>query len=201
LLTLYYTPNTISVAVAITLEHLQHPYDAVKVDFALGEQRQPDYQKINPKGRVPALVTAAGVLTETGALLEYVAPQLVPEDPFAAARMRELMSYLNGTMHPHHAHGLRGERWADEETSFADMKRKVPQTMAACCAHLEDVLADLPFQLGQMQVLSDPYLYIVLTWLAGDGVDIAHFPRLQAFQQAMDTLPAVKAVRDKGMLS
>lgn len=200
MLTLHYAPRTISVAVAMTLEHIGRPYQAVKVDFANAEQKKPAYHAVNPKGRVPALETPDGILTETGALLEYVAPELVPADAFAAARMRELMCYLNGTMHPHHAHGLRGERWADDAASFADMKRKVPQTMAACSAHVEAVLSTLPFASGEMQVLSDPYLYLVLTWLEGDGVDIADYPVLQAFQQKMAAQPAVVAVRDKGML-
>ncbi len=200
MLRLHYAPRTISVAVAITLEEIGTPYEAVRVDFATAEQAQEDYRRINPKGRVPALETPDGILTETGALLEYVAPTLIPADPYAAAKMRELMCYLNGTMHPHHAHGLRGERWADQESSFADMKQKVPERMADCCTYLEEQLPALPFPIGQMQVLSDPYLYVVLTWLKGDGVDIEDHPVLAQFQHQMNTQASVQAVYEKGML-
>ena len=200
MLRLHYAPRTISVAIAIILEELETPYEAIRVDFATAEQTKEDYRQINPKGRVPALETPGGILTETPAIIEYIAPQLVPDDAFAAAKMRELISYLNATMHPHHAHGLRGERWADEASSLADMKRKVPERMNDCCAHLEDYLPSLPFQTGQLEVLSDAYLYVVLTWLPGDGVDISHFPRLAAFQHEMNTKPSVQAVFEKGML-
>ncbi|MFO8127299.1 glutathione S-transferase family protein [Yoonia sp.] len=200
MLKLHYAPRTISVAVAIVLEELNIPYEAIRVDFAKSEQTKYDYRQINPKGRVPALETPEGVLTETPAIMEYVAPQLVPEDPFAAAKMRELISYLNATMHPHHAHGVRGERWADEESSFADMKRKVPERMTECSAHLEEFLPNLPFDTGTLKVLSDAYLYVVLTWLPGDGVDISHYPRLAAFQHQMNTKASVQAVFEKGML-
>ena len=200
MLKLHYAPRTISVAVAIALEEAGTPYEAVRVDFASFEQTKPDYRELNPKGRVPALETPDGVLTETAAILEYAVPGLVPEDPYAAAKMRELMSYLNGTMHPHHAHAIRGERWASEESSFADMKRQVPLRMADCAAYLEGYVQSLPFEAGKMEVLSDAYLYVVLSWLPGDGVDIAHYPRLAAFQHDMNTRAAVQAVYQKGML-
>ncbi len=200
MLTLHYAPKTISIAVAIALEELDLPYQAVRVDFASAEQTKEDYRKINPKGRVPALVTPEGILTETPAILEYAAPSLVPGDAFAAAKMRELISYLNATMHPHHAHGIRGERWADEESSFADMKRKVPERMADCAAYLEETLPSLPYEIGTMEVLSDAYLYVVLSWLPGDGVDISNYPFLAAFQGKMNERASVQAVLAKGML-
>lgn len=200
MLTLHYAPKTISIAVAIALEGLDLPYQAVRVDFASAEQTKEAYRKINPKGRVPALVTPEGILTETPAILEYAAPSLVPGDAFAAAKMRELISYLNATMHPHHAHGIRGERWADEESSFADMRRKVPERMADCAAYLEETLPSLPYEIGTMEVLSDAYLYVVLSWLPGDGVDISNYPLLAAFQGKMNERASVQAVLAKGML-
>lgn len=200
MLKLHYAPRTISVAVAIALEETGTPYEAVRVDFAASEQTKPAYREINPKGRVPAVETPHGVLTETPAIIEYVAPTLVPDDPFAAAKMRELISFLNATMHPHHAHGIRGERWADEPSSFADMKRKMPVRMAECAAHLEETLPHMPFETGALAVLSDAYLYVVLTWLAGDGVNIENYPRLAAFQHKMNTRASVQSVYEKGML-
>lgn len=200
MLKLHYAPRTISVAAAIILEEIGVPHEKIRVDFATAEQTKQDYLQINPKGRVPALETPDGILTETPAILEYIAPQLVPADAFAVARMRELMSYLNATMHPHHAHGLRGMRWADEPSSIADMKRKVPQCMAECAAHLEDYLPSLPFESGKLAVLTDAYLYVVLSWLPGDGVDIAHYPRLAAFQHEMNTHASVQAVFEQGLL-
>ncbi|MEM9788613.1 MAG: glutathione S-transferase family protein [Pseudomonadota bacterium] len=200
MLRLHYAPRTISVSVAIALNEVGTEYEAIHVDFASAEQTKDDYRRVNPKGRVPALETPDGILTETGALLEYVAPSLVPADPYAAAKMRELMCYLNGTMHPHHAHGLRGERWADQESSFADMRQKVPQRIGECCAYLEEALPALPFAVGNLEVVSDAYLYPVLSWLSGDGVDIADFPVLAAFQHKMNTRRSVQAVYEKGML-
>jgi glutathione S-transferase len=88
-LKLFYAPGTCALASHIALEEAGAEYEAVRLDFRTGEQRQPDYLAINSKGRVPALVTDEGVLTETPAILVYVAQrfpgaQLAPiESPFA----------------------------------------------------------------------------------------------------------------------
>ncbi len=87
--------------------------------FASCEQTKPEYLALNPKGRVPALVTERGVLTETPAILAYTAQtwaaaELAPlDDLFAFAEMQAFMSYLCPTVHVAHAHRGRGHRWAE----------------------------------------------------------------------------------------
>ncbi len=202
---LYYAPRTISVAVAIALEEAGLEYEAIKLDFAGGEQTKPAYKQINPKGRVPALVVDGGILTETGALLDYVAavaPQagLVPSDPIMAARMREVMYYLASTMHVNHAHKMRGARWADKKSSWKDMQGRVAQTMTASCDYISANGLRGPFVLGETISLADVYLYVVCSWLEGDGVDVAAFPKIIAFREAMEARPSVQAIRAAGML-
>lgn len=202
MLTLHYAPKTISIAVAIALEEAGIAYDAVAVDFASGAQAKEPYLSVNPKGRVPALVTGAGTLTETGAILEYIGEtsgQMLPDTPLAMARMREVMFYLASTMHVNHAHKMRGHRWADQQSSFDDMTAKVPQTMAASCAYLEDMLTLDPFVTKDIS-LADPYLFVVLNWVPGDGVDLSDYPKLAAFVRLMQARPSVQAVTAKGML-
>jgi len=206
MLKLFYAPGTISVAVALTLEEAGLPYEAIKVDFKNAAQTKPDYLAINPKGRVPALATESGaVLTETGALLDYiaaVAPDagLVPSDPEAAAHMRGVMYYLASTMHVAHAHKLRGSRWADQPSSCEDMKAKVPQTMAECARYVEDHCLRGDFVLGDRLSLADPYLFTVSSWLEGDGVTLSDYPRFDAFVARMEDRASVKTIREKRML-
>ncbi|MBU3033454.1 glutathione S-transferase family protein [Tritonibacter mobilis] len=202
---LYYAPHTISIAVAIALEEAGLAYEAIKIDFAEKQQTTKAYHQINPKGRVPALVVEGGILTETGALLEYIADLapdagLRPTDPVRVARMREVMFYLASTMHVNHAHKLRGARWASNPASFKDMTRKVPETMAASCEYICNYGLRGPFVLGDSLSLADCYLYVISTWLEGDGVKLAGFPKLQAFMEAMEARDSVKAVRAKDML-
>lgn len=198
-LKLYYAPGTCAQAVRIALHEANVPHEAVRVDFASGEQRSPAYLAINPKGRVPALVTEHGVLSETPALLMYVAQRfpearLAPTDPFALARMQELHSYLASTVHVAHAHRPRASRWADEPEAQAAMQRKVPTNMAECFGVIErHHLGDGPWVLGEQYTVADGYLYTVAGWLKGDGVDIAQFPKVHAHFQRMGARPAVVA--------
>lgn len=203
---LYFAPNTIAVAVAVTLEEAGQSYDLVLVDFANGAQSGPAYLGVNSKGRVPALVVGDTVLTETGALLDFIAAlnpkaNLVPSDPMDAAKMRSVMYYLASTAHINHAHKMRGHRWADTEASFADMKAKVPETMTATAQYLETECLTGPFVLGAHISIADFYLYTVSRWLEGDGVKMADFPRLTAFLSMMERRDSVQAVRAAGVIT
>ncbi|WP_104020063.1 glutathione S-transferase family protein [Roseovarius nitratireducens] len=196
---LYYARGTIAIAVAIALHEAGLEFEPVRLDFKAGEQTEPRYHAVNPKGRVPALVTDSGILTETAAILEHIADLapaagLRPTDPFEAAKMREAMCYLASTMHVNHAHRVRGHRWADEESSLADMKAKAVETMTASAAHVENHMLKGPYVLGEAVSLADPYLYVACSWLPGDGVDMAAYPKITAFVEAMRTRASVAQV-------
>lgn len=205
MLKFYCAPKTVSIATAILLEETGLAYEAVKLDFAAAEQTKPDYRSINPKGRVPALITERGSLTETGAILEYIAAQvpemnLVPADPWDAAQMRAVMYYLAATFHVNHAHKVRGSRWADQQSSYQDMIAKVPETMGQSCAFVEENCALSPFVMGTDMTVADPWLFTICTWLDSDGVDITAYPRLAAHFEMMHARPSVAAVKELGIL-
>ena len=198
MLTLFYSPMSCSLASHIVLEEAGAPYEARRVDFASGEQTKPNYLAINPKGRVPALVTDRGVLTETPAILAYVAQsypakRLAPlDDPFAFAQMQAFMSYLCATVHVAHAHRMRGARWTDDLGAIEAMKRKVPQTVGACFDLIERSMFAGPWVMGERYTVADPYLFTLATWLEGDGVDPTAFPRVLDHRSRMAERPAVK---------
>src|SRR6185369_10026394 len=101
----FYSPNSCALASHIALEEAGAVYETVRLNFRDNDQRKPDYLKINPKGRVPALVTDRGILTETPAILAFVAQSfpkadLAPlDDPFAFAQVQAFNSYLCATVH------------------------------------------------------------------------------------------------------
>lgn len=203
---LYCAPGTISLASAYLLEEAALPYTPVLLSIARGEQTASAYLALNPKGRVPTLVTDAGILTETGAIAEYIAAQvpergLVPADAWAAAQMRAVTYYLAATFHVNHAHKHRGYRWADSEASFADMTAKVPETMGQSCAYLEKNCALSPFVMGEAMTAADPWLFTICTWLESDGVDIAAYPKLAAHFEMMNARPPAAALRGLGLLT
>ena len=197
MLKLFYSPGSCALASHIALEEAGADYQAVRVNFADGEQRKPEYLKINPKGRVPALITERGILTETPAILVYIAQThraraLAPlDDPFDFARLQSFNSYLCATVHVAHAHGGRGARWADDPSSLEDMKRKVPQTVAACFDLIEGTMLAGPWVMGEHYSVSDPYLFTVARWLERDGIDIERYPKVADHHRRMADRPAV----------
>jgi glutathione S-transferase len=196
---LYYAPGTCALASHIALEEVGAPYSAERLNFKNNQQNSPDYLKINPKGRVPALVTDSGVLTETPAILAFIAQsfphaKLVPQDPFEFAQVQSINSYLCSTVHVAHAHKMRGARWATEETSFADMKRKVPKNVGESFALMESEMVEGRWVMGDAYTICDPYLFTLAGWLKRDSVDIARFPKIHDHHKRMAERPAVKKV-------
>jgi glutathione S-transferase len=106
--------------------------------------------------------------------------------------MQAFNAYLCSTVHVAHAHGRRGSRWASEQSSFDDMKRKVPETMGAAMALIENDMLRGPWIMGDQYTIADPYFYVVSTWLKGDGVDIETLPRIADFKRRMEERPSVK---------
>lgn len=203
MLKLYYAKGTIASASAVALFETGLEFDAINVDFAQNEQRGDAFLALNPKGRVPVLVTDHGLLTETGAILDYIADiapaaNLRPTDQFAAAQLRAAMYYFASTAHVNHAHKVRGTRWVTEEASIKDMQAKVPQTMTESAAYIEQNILTGPFILGDQISMADPYLYTVTTWMPGDGVDMSAFPKIQAFIAAMESRPSVQTAMTQG---
>jgi len=197
---LYYAPGTCALASHIALEEAGADYSAVRLDFKANQQQSQEYLKVNPKGRVPALVTDQGVLTETPAILAYVAQtfpnaKLAPlDDAFAFAQMQSFNSYICATVHVAHAHKGRGYRWASEESSFADMKKMVPRSVASAFELIEKGMLKGPWVMGDQYTVCDGYLYTVALWLEGDGIDLKTLPRVVDHMKSMSERPAVKKV-------
>ena len=61
MLKLYYTAHTCSLATHIVLEEVDADYSTVRIDFGAEQQKSAEYLEINPKARVPALVTDRGI--------------------------------------------------------------------------------------------------------------------------------------------
>ncbi len=201
MLKLYYAPGSCALASHIALEDAGADYETVRVDFSASEQQSAAYLAINPKGRVPSLVTDNGTLTETPAVLAYIAQTypnaaLAPvSDAFEFARAQEFNSYLCSTVHVAHAHRGRGHRWADDPAAIAEMQRKVPESVLGAFQLIEDGMLAGPWVLGEAYSICDAYLYTVARWLEGDGIDPARqLPRVADHRARMEARRAVKQV-------
>jgi glutathione S-transferase len=202
--TLYYAPHTCSLASHIALEDAGVSYSLKRIDFSKTEQQSPTYLTINPKARVPAMVTPHGILTETPAILAFIAqsfPQakLAPlHDPFAFAELQAFNSYLCSTLHVAHAHRMRGYRWVDDPDAIVAMQKKVPQSVGACFELIDRMMLRGPWVMGENYTVADPYLFTIAQWLEADGIDPSSIPRVIAHRSRMMERPNVgKAIADE----
>lgn len=202
MLKLYAAAGTCSLATAIALEEAGAEYELVMLDFAAGQQRGADFLAVNPKGRVPALLTDHGLITENVALLAFIAQSfanknLGPKDLVGFAQMQAFNAYLSSTVHVNHAHNRRGYRWADDPSVIEAMRLKVPQNMNESYALLEAGMFKSPWVMGEQFTVADGYLYTIDTWLKNDGVELSDYPKLFDHFTRMNTRPGVKRALER----
>lgn len=199
MLKIFAARQSVALASVILLEEVEADYELHVLDFSKGEQNLPEYQAVNPKGRVPALVTEDGILTETPAILVYIAQRFGSaqmtgaHDPFVFAKIQEFNSYLASTVHVAHAHRFRGSRWADDAQALEAMKKKVPETMTQTVGLVETDFFKSPWVMGDAYTVCDPYLFTICSWIESDGVDTSKMPRLMDHQKRMLERPATQA--------
>jgi glutathione S-transferase len=205
MLKLFYSPNACSLAPHIALNEAGVVFETVRVDFKAQEQQSAAYLAINPKGRVPALMTPRGILTENPAILGWIA-QTIPEaglkpegDFFDFSEMQVFNMYLASTIHVTFGHLIRPARYADSPSAQAEIRARVPQTLGVQWKLIENRLADgRPWVCGDRFSVADPYLYVFARWLERDGaggssrfpLTVAHRARMQARAAVLKTLAA-----------
>ena len=200
MLKIFIAKGSISLAPLILLEEVGAQYEAMLIDLSRDEQRQDAYLEINPKGRVPSLVTEDGILTETCAILVYIAHRFGSEDlasmgdPFLFGRIQEFNSYLASTVHVAHAHRLRGTRWVSDQAALEAMQKKVPEVMTQAVTLVEDALLQGPWVMGDTYTICDPYLFTISRWLEDDGVDTGKLPRILEHRRSMMARAATQRV-------
>jgi glutathione S-transferase len=196
MLRLFYSTGSCALASHIALEEAGAEHEAIRMDLRAGDQHKPEFLDLNPKGRVPALVTNLGVLTENVSILAFIAQsfpdaRLAPSDPFGFGQVQAFNAYLASTVHVAHAHGPRAARWADDPAAQAAMGEKVADNMATCFQLIEDEMFAGPWVMGEQYTICDPYLFTIASWLDDDGVDPSQFPKISEHMVKMIARPAV----------
>jgi glutathione S-transferase len=202
MLKLYYSPGACSLASHIALEEAGAPYSTQRVDLKGGEQRSPEYLKINYKGRVPALATDRGILTESPVILGYVA-QSFPQarlanltDGFAFADMQAFNLYLTATVHVAFAHVFRPTRYGDGDATALAMRAKASASLDESFANIDRKFSDgRPYVHGDQYTVSDPYLLVFSRWLdRAELGPVDKFPHVAAHRKRIEARPAVQKV-------
>ncbi len=202
MLTLYYAPGACSMAPHIVLEESGEKYEPKRMDLSKGEQRTPEYLKIHPLGRVPALKLDDGSpLTENTAILPFLGKRagLWPADPVKEARALSVIGFLAASVHPAHAHIGRAERYTDDKAAFPGIQAKGKATFHEYLGQIDAMYAGREWLAGEYSVL-DPYAFVFYVWGMRRELPVAELKHYSALKDRMLSRPAVqRVVADEGL--
>lgn len=190
---LYYRAGVCSLSPHIALREAGLPFELV----AVGRDRKTadgrDFTTLNPYGYVPALELDDGnVLLEGPAIVQYIADQ-APASGLAPAfgtldryRLQSVLTFINSELHK-----LIGAmfnpafRAEDKPAQIGKIRARLDQFQAQ--------LGQREWLVGDRFTVADGYLFVVLRWLKGFGIDLADWPALAAHHARVAARPAVQA--------
>jgi|JI9StandDraft_1071089.scaffolds.fasta_scaffold119958_2 glutathione S-transferase len=205
MLKLFHCPGVCSLASLIALNEANADFETIIVNLRNGEQNNEEYRAINPKGRVPALWTERGVLTESPAIMTYIAnrfpeARLAPDDdPWLYAQMQSFNAFIASSVQP--AVGPLGhpERYSADPDAQKSMAQKAVENVTGYFRLIEDELFAGPWVLGEQFSLADCYLYTFSELISRLSLGLEHFPKLIAHRRLMEDRPAVAVSNASGM--
>lgn len=197
-LVLYFAPGACSRVALVALEACGLIYEARPVALMAGQQRQPDYLALNPKGKVPLLVTEHGGLSENVALAAWLDARhpeagLLPpvSDPWARAQAVSWLAWSASTLHAMLYRARMTPRIHPDPATHAVIRDASLAEMAQQLAVAEEALGDgRSWITGATWRLADTHLAWVFGRAVMSGLDAKAFPKLAAMAARHEALPA-----------
>ena len=199
---LYYLPGACPLASHIVLEWIGKPYETQAV--GRDELKQAPFLALNPLGAVPVLVDGNFVLTQSSAILEYLAelnPEaaLRPESLREKAETRRWLGFCNADLHRTFNNIFSVGYYTDNADFQHQLVSKTAAKLVQLFGVMDKQLDGKEWVTGSRSIV-DPYLYTVLRWARAKNVDVGNMKNLQAFSARMDADPGVQAaLRAQGL--
>jgi glutathione S-transferase len=206
LLRLFYSPGAVSLVSHIAIEETGAAFEAVRVAIAEGAHQAPDYLTVNPRGLVPSLEVDGRTIAETPAILMFLGHlfperELLPlDDPFALAKVQELLSFFASSVHPGFARLFRAARSSWGPALPAAMVEEDRAILRRFFGDIEALLSQGDWLLGDRHSVADGYPLTILRWARRQQFETAPYPRWTAHARRMTARPAVRrAIAREGL--
>lgn len=201
-LTFYYSPQSSASPVHWTLDELGVPYEKVVLDLRAGDQRKPEFLKVNPNGRVPALVHDGVAIFESAAIQMYLG-ELFGVDkglyPPPGPRRGEVMKWIvwtNASLGEAMSRmGRNIGPWAPEDERNAKAGATAKADVEAMLKIVEQTLEGRDYLTGSSFTLADLHLASWMDYVRMSGLDLATYPRLSAWVARCTARPAAAAAQ------
>jgi glutathione S-transferase len=199
--TLYYAPGACSLATHIVLEELGLPYEAVKLNLMEGDQRKPEFLALNPRGRVPVLSVDGKVMTESLAILTFLAgghPKggLWPEETWDQAQALRNMAFFSSTVHIAYANMIRPARFCSDESTHEAIKASGRESFWKYLEEIDGMLTAKDWVMGKQYTVCDPYALVFYRWGKRSGMAVEQLGNYSKLVLRLMDRPAAKRAFD-----
>jgi glutathione S-transferase len=186
--------------VKLFLSLLHLPFDEVLVDFAKGEQRQPEFLALNLFGQVPVIQDGEVTLADSNAILTYLALRYddsgrwLPRDPVGSARVQRWLSVAAGPL-------VNGPGNARVNVLFGrPQDERCGEIAAQLFQRMDAHLATSPYLAAAHPTIADLALYSYTSHAPEGGVSLEPYPQLRAWLARIEALPGyVSMIRQKAL--
>ncbi|MDX1609252.1 MAG: glutathione S-transferase N-terminal domain-containing protein [Halofilum sp. (in: g-proteobacteria)] len=195
---LYYWPTPNGHKISIMLEELQLPYEVHPVDITRGEQFEPEFLRISPNNKMPAIVDPAGPdgkplpLFESGAILLYLAEKtghFIPSEPAAYYRTLQWLMFQMGGVGPMAGQAHHFRNYAPEKIDYAI--ERYTNEVARLYRVLDRRLAEVEYLAGEYSIADIATWPWVRSWKK-QGQDIEALPNVKRWLDTIGERPAVQ---------
>jgi len=193
---LYYAPNTCALAPYISLTEANATFEVRPLHFRKGQQKSPEYLKINPKHKVPLLIVDGEKLTESTAIQLWIArnfPQanLMPTDPWQQLQAISLHSWCSSGIHPYLSRINSPPRVCDVAGTEESVRRLASEPLFENYRIADDLLAGRDFFFDRFSTV-DAHFFWCFRRGGQFDLDLSGFKNCTAHFERMQTRPSVQ---------
>ncbi|WP_133649044.1 glutathione S-transferase family protein [Paraburkholderia flava] len=197
-LKLFYCPGHLSFAPHVILNELGASFELVHVSIRDGATQTAEFKRLNPKGKLPVLHTGPDVLTESSAILLYLAlsrPEraLLPDSPMGIARAVEWMNWLAAVLAGTVGPNFHPSRFTNDPNAHDSIRQKGRESILPVYTQIDDRLSHGDWALGEHYSIVDPMLLIFFKWGNMLKLNMQQFEHWSAHVERMLQRPAVQA--------
>jgi glutathione S-transferase len=167
--TLYFSPGSCSLVIHCLLEELGVGFELKRVDLGAAEHHGAEFRRINPKGKVPAMATPDGVLTECVALIEHICDRhgegrlLARPGTWQRSKTMEQVATLATEVHPLFNRFFHDDDFSDAKEVRAAVKARGAEKLRAYFRE-QDAQLTRPYWSGDEMTVADLYFMVIARW-------------------------------------
>lgn len=198
--TLFYYPRNASWAPHMLMAEMQLDYELILVDRKTEAQKDPEYLKLNPTGRIPTLIVNEQPIYESAAICLFLCEQhpdknlIPPAGTIERAKFFQWLFYLNASLQPELMTYFYPQKHTIATSGHDEIKQAQEQRVTDMFALIDKELQGKDFILGETLSACDFVLFMLLHWGSGMKRPPLHFPNLRRYLQAMAARESVLGV-------